>query len=263
MAGADTRQGVRVAASFATGRGEKTGEEATEEQVIVFYTVPADLFHDMSRGAAPHQPPPPPRMGEAEADPRQTRSEPGQGQDEGEEGVSDVLGDWWNRRLGYPVEICGQPVAVCERVSELALESSPEMIIWAFGGPGWARTWAVDSGTLEAYTRSALQRDGSVRRVEEEMEDLADEAEATAAAEEGAGAEAGGAGYSHKDGSEVQPFDGAAGSRSPGGINRTLPGLGYFGRRGRCWRGDGMSGTVSVDLVEEVRGIVRVDVELR
>lgn len=66
----------------------------------------------------------------------------------------------------YPIEFSGQPVATCSSLTELALDSAPEMAIWAFSAEGWARTWAVDAGSFEPHTRTAVQRDGSVRRID-------------------------------------------------------------------------------------------------
>lgn len=57
-AGADTRHVVRVAATFAAGVSDELpkGPQAADRQVVVFYTVPPDLFHDMSRSVALFQP---------------------------------------------------------------------------------------------------------------------------------------------------------------------------------------------------------------
>jgi hypothetical protein len=43
----------------------------------------------------------------------------------------------------------------------------------------------------------------------------------------------------------------------------TSPRVARYQRLMTSWEGDRMSGTVSVDLVEEVSGITRMDVELR
>lgn len=157
-----------------------------------------------------------------------------------------VFSEPFRTSAAYPIEISGQPVAACSRLSELALDSSPEMIVWAFSAEGWAKTWAVDTGGCEPYTKTSVQRDGSVRCKDYE----GDIAMAEAEEEE----ESWDAGFTY-----LQRYDGAAGNTP---TEAESPPPGYFARRRPRGR-ERMSGTVSVDLVEEVQGIVRLNVELR
>ncbi|KND89933.1 hypothetical protein TOPH_05384 [Tolypocladium ophioglossoides CBS 100239] len=239
-AGADTRHGVRVVATFSARGPARSSESKADEQVVVFYTVPPDLFHDMSRSAAIFQP-----LADQLDETGRRRVSPSWHLDETYRAI-DIFSEPFQNSAVYPIEISGQPVATCSNLTEIALDSCPEMIIWAFSAEGWAKIWALDSGSFEPYTRTAVQRDGSVRRVDNDGDvTMAD-------------------GDEDDDVPDVssvlyQPLDGAAG-HSP--RDTETPRGCYFDRR--CWRdGDRMSGTVSVDLVQELNGIVRLDVELR
>lgn len=239
-AGADTRHGVRVMATFSAAVPAGSSEAESDGQIVVFYTVPPDLFHDMSRSAAIFQP-----LVDQLDDTGRRRVSTSWLLDESYRAI-DIFSEPFQNSAVYPIEISGQPVATCNNLTEIALDSSPEMVIWAFSAEGWAKTWAVDSGCFEPYTRTAVQRDGSVRRVDNDG-DVA----MAGGDEDGDMPEASSVLY--------QPLDGAVGN-SP--RETETPRGCYFDRR--RWRdGDRMSGTVSVDLVQELNGIVRLDVELR
>lgn len=170
-AGADTRHGVRVVATFAArrrddgvaldGRGFSGASAATlgsgdsNQQLIVFYTVPPDIFHDIRR---------------IDAEVRSTGYRPpedrGFGRPEPRYGPVDLLSDPFGDDSHYPVEIHGQVVATCENPTEIALNSSPDLIIWAFAAEGWAKTWVLNTGRNEPFISSTAQRDGSVRQVD-------------------------------------------------------------------------------------------------
>lgn len=60
-AGSDTRHGVRVVATFAAvnpsdaeGGPRASDPLKTDSQIVVFYTIPADMFHGISRSGLPH-----------------------------------------------------------------------------------------------------------------------------------------------------------------------------------------------------------------
>ncbi|EQL03260.1 hypothetical protein G6O67_005480 [Ophiocordyceps sinensis] len=241
-AGADTRHGVRVVASFAArgARGPRgTAEQpATDRQVVVFYSVPPDLFHDTTLGAVVS----PPSAEQARATEASSAWQP-----DASYRAVDRFSEPFHNSTAYPIEIGGQPVATCGRLSELALDSSPEMIIWAFSAEGWAKTWAVGTGGLEPYTKTTVQRDGGVRRTDYDGDVAMTEGEDDGEARWDA------------DLVSLQRYDGAAGNTP---VETDSPPQGYFAR-GRPGGSERMSGTVRVDLVEEVRGIVRLDVELR
>ncbi|PNY23224.1 F-box domain-containing protein [Tolypocladium capitatum] len=239
-AGADTRHGVRVVATFSARGPVGAPEPEADEQLVVFYTVPPDLFHDMSRATAIFAPP-----ADQLDETGRRRVSASWHLDENYRAI-DIFSEPFQNSSVYPIEINGQPVATCNNLTEIALDSCPEMIIWAFSAEGWARTWAVDSGRFEPYTRTAVQRDGSVRRVDSDGDIAMADGE-----EDGDVPETSSVLY--------QPLDGAAGNSPREAETRR----GCYSDRKRWRDGDRMSGTVSVDLVQELNGIVRLDVELR
>ncbi|PHH87694.1 hypothetical protein CDD83_8526 [Cordyceps sp. RAO-2017] len=246
VAGADTRHRVRVAATFSARDAGETAETQSNRQIVVFYTLPPDLFHDMSPAAAvsPTLTDQAPKAGGRRGWSESWRA------DEGYRAI-DIFREPFHNSAAYPIEIAGQPLATCSRLTELALDSSPEMIVWAFSADGWAKTWALETtGNSEPHTRTAVQRDGSVRPVD---------GDGDVAMADGVGA---GEAWWDASYGRLQPYDGAAGNTPPETEPPSSSADGYFGRADGRTR-DRMSGTVSVDLVEEVNGIVRLDIELR
>lgn len=246
-AGADTRHGVRVAATFSVAAGadswcgkakESVGSMDEKKQIIVFYTVPADMFHDIARAEVA------PRTWN-ESGPFQTPNvtEPPLWSPDESYHAIDVFSDPFQSAAAYPLEICGQPVAICSNLVELSLDSSPEMIIWAFSAEGWARTWALDGG--ESTMRTVVQTDGSLRSVDADGDSVMVDAEEDA---------------QETNVVDLLPFDGAGAAGCSLRPNAPEDGARWLTVG---WDVDSMSGTVTVDLVEEVNGISRVDVELR
>ncbi|UKZ79844.1 hypothetical protein TrVFT333_007607 [Trichoderma virens FT-333] len=217
IAGSDTRHGVRVVATFAARpqnevialdeRGFSGASAATlngtdsNQQLIVFYTVPPDVFHDIRRI-------------DAEA-----------------------------RSPGY------RPL----KAAEIGLNSSPDLIIWAFAAGGWAKTWALDTGRNEPLIASAAQRDGSVRQV-----DIDDDVVTAGPAPQSESS-------SELSSLDFNLFDGAPISN----LDRELPVQEPYCRgkrwhvRGEIWDMQGDEGdALSIDLVEEMGSITRINVEL-
>ncbi|KAH7134228.1 hypothetical protein EDB81DRAFT_844817 [Dactylonectria macrodidyma] len=252
--GADTRHGVRVAAAFSVKGGDAMrlkSDEATsskaapqsghgsDEQIVVFYTIPPDMFHDISQGSIC-----PSKTG-AENEEVETMSEWADWRPEERYREIDIFGDPFQASAAaYPLEIQGQPVAICSNLVELALDSGPDMVLWAFSAEGWARTWTMHVGREEVFARTAVQHDGSVRHVDPDGDIVMAEVETSDT--------------SDIAGMTLPLLDGAAcrtrWTNTPRERYRRL----LTGKHG-----DRMSGTVSVDLVEEVSGITRMDVELR
>ncbi|PFH63421.1 hypothetical protein XA68_10010 [Ophiocordyceps unilateralis] len=170
----------------------------------------------------------------------------------------DFFGEPSEHSTDYPIEISGQAVAKCRRLTQLALNSSSDMVIWAFSADGWAMTWAVETGNSEPFVRTAVLRDGSVRRVDDDGDVVMDDGDRSE-----------GLFWHGSSAAPASALDGAAGnspvetesSSSSSSSPSPSPGSYFEPRAPR--RGERMSGTVSVDLVEEVSGIVRLDVELR
>lgn len=256
-AGADIRHGVRVVATFAARRREGEFEFSdigprslehgdSKKQLIVFYTVPPDIFYDLrhkdseARSTGYHSP------GLREAG----RSEP-------RYGPIDVFSDPFGENSVYPLEIDGHVMATCGNLTEIALNSSPDLIVWAFAAEGWAKTWVLDTGRREPIMRSAAQRDGSIRQVDADgdviMVDSLPLPESS----------------SEMSSLDFNLFDGAPISDTEGEpvTSKTTTVRRCHGKRhhvrGDIWEmQDHMDDTLSIDLVEEVGSITRLDVEL-
>ncbi|KAF4459481.1 cefP [Fusarium albosuccineum] len=176
-AGSDIGHGVRVVATFSVDSGDimqlDSNEVATshssdppkavdaDKQMIVFYTIPPDMFLDISRGRACHWP-----IRTTEDMETGGLSEWADWRPQGSYGDIDFLGDPFAEGTAYPLEIRGQPVAICSNLVELALDSGPDMVLWAFSAQGWARTWAMHAGREDAFNHIAVQHDGSLRHID-------------------------------------------------------------------------------------------------
>ncbi|CAM1511772.1 Fc.00g092850.m01.CDS01 [Cosmosporella sp. VM-42] len=266
-AGSDTRHGVRVAATFSVSGGDDPARfEADDEggpsnatppsnvccdkQIIVFYTIPPDMFHDISRvgfnSSTSRQP-----TIRAEEERGELASEWVNWRPEERYHGIDAFSDPFRDTTVYPLEIQGQSVAICCNLVELALDSGPDMILWALSAEGWARTWALHTGRGEVFSHTSVQRDGSLRHVDPDGNFVMAEVE-------------------NPDTSDINvislaPFDGTTSISTSTSTSSWWPSppVERYRRLLTGWEGDRMSGTVSVDLVEEVSGIARMDVELR
>ncbi|KAI9903753.1 hypothetical protein N3K66_000282 [Trichothecium roseum] len=165
------KHGVRVVATFALQKlpKSKASRGATRnpacQHVMVFYTIPPDMFHDISRVGILASA----SKGRPVEGPKEWSSEWLSWRDEGEYSGVDIFSDPFGVESAYPLRISGQVVATCTNLVEVALDSSPEMVIWAFSTDGWARSWAIKASTGEGnITRSVVQRDGSLRHVDDE-----------------------------------------------------------------------------------------------
>ncbi|QLI63791.1 uncharacterized protein G6M90_00g019420 [Metarhizium brunneum] len=190
-----------------------TTDTVFNKQLIVFFTVPPDLFHDPSYGSTMRHLNT--EIFSNERIRRQSSSEPWQA----EEGYGevDVFSDAFRDIPSYPLEIWGQTITTCDDLTEIALDSSPEML------NGGVRLVDHDGDSLTGYGESSSMM---------KTPDI---------------------------GGIVDPFDGTVGANF---VERRSA----FERAGwytRARGSDRMSGTASVDLVEGVNGIARLDVQLR
>ncbi|KAJ4854943.1 f-box-like domain-containing protein [Trichoderma breve] len=254
VAGSDTRHGVRVVATFAarpqldgvplderTFSSDTGATEDPNQQLIVFYTVPPDVFHDIRRAdaearSAGYRPPESRRVGHHEPT----------------YGHFNLVSDPFGQDLHYPVEVYGQVVATCGNLTEIALNSSPDLIIWAFAAEGWAKTWALNTGKNEPIINSTAHRDGSVRQYDPD----GDVVMAGPAPPE-TPSELSSLDFNLFDGSPISSSD-----REP-----TVLGPHSHGRRchmlGEIWdMQGGEADALRIDLVEEIGSITRVDIEL-
>lgn len=223
------------------GSGPQKAMDA-DKQMIVFYTIPPDLFLAMSRGRSRHRWTRTTEGIETEMD---GLSESMDWRTEGSYGDID-FGDPSSEATAYPLEIRGQAVAICSNLVELALDSGPDMVLWAFSAQGWARAWALHAGREDAFNHTVVQQDGSLRQVDREGDYTMAQVEQTSAA-------------SGVDGKGLDGVHGATGTTF--GWNQPCVERDRSLKSGE--QGDGMDGTVSVELVEEVNGIARIEVELR
>ena len=126
-------------------------------QVIMFYTIPPDVFHDKGAISA--------RIGRQETRSGEKSETLSRFRDEDYLATKSFAASHPGS-TAFPLEISGQPVATCNDLVELALDSCPEMIIWAFSAKGWARTWALNNGRMAKPTKTSIQRDGSIRHID-------------------------------------------------------------------------------------------------
>lgn len=258
--GSDVRHGVRIVATFAASPPDEgisldinsqhhpeLDPLVTDSQVVVFYSIPPDMFQEISRIGLPSHL-------------RNQRNPAGEWFSEWaswrlEEGYQEVgnVGDRFDDSSVFPLEVRGQMVATCQNLVEVAIDSSPDMVIWGFSAEGWAAAWAMNTGSDAPMTRSAVQIDGSIRYMDSEGDLVIGDADVpsspTLVME------------------DVPTLDGASTSQPSKSVYKSHRGRRAAGDdemiRAGWMAGDRMSGTVSVDLVEEVSGIARVDVELR
>ncbi|KAF4992610.1 hypothetical protein FDECE_13661 [Fusarium decemcellulare] len=262
-AGPDIGHGVRVVATFSVDSGDimqlDSNEVATshssdppravdaDKQMIVFYTIPPDMFLDISRRRACHWP-----IRTTEDMETGSLSEWAGWRPEGSYGDIDFLGDPFAEGTAYPLEIRGQPVAICSNLVELALDSGPDMVLWAFSAQGWARTWAMHAGREDAFNHIAVQHDGSLRQIDHDGDCVMAGTEVDPAAA-----------ASRVDARGNQVLNPSVTSNAGTSSGWVKPSVERYRRFVSELQGDGMGGTVSVDLVEEMNGVARMDVELR
>jgi hypothetical protein len=256
-AGADIRHGVRVVATFAARRREGEFEFSdigprslehgdSKQQLIVFYTVPPDIFYDLRRRDSETR-----STGHYSPEIREVgRSEP-------RYNPVDLFNDPFGENSVYPLEISGHVVATCGNLTEIALNSSPDLIIWAFAAEGWAKTWVLDTGKCDPVMRSATQRDGSVRQVDADGDVIMLDSMTSPDSS------------SEMSSLDFNLFDGALISDTEGEpvTAKTTTVRRCHGKRhrvrGDIWEmQDHMDDTLSIDLVEEVGSITRLDIEL-
>lgn len=259
-AGTDTRHGVRVVATFSISVRDDIHDKGTKgdlgahhvatqdtnygKQIIVFYTIPPDMFHDISCDS----------LGRGE---RKCQTDQEEAmiswiiwRPEENYHAIDICSDPFRDSAVYPLEIEGQPMAICSGLVELSLDSGPNMVLWAFSADGWARTWAMDTGIGDLLTQTAVQQNGGIRHVDDDGDIvMANVENPTSAVEVSA--------------SKPTRYDGGGSYNEDARLEMLRAPPERYRRMLTGWGRDRMSGTVSVDVVEEVSGIARMDVELR
>ncbi|CZR51121.1 uncharacterized protein PAC_00996 [Phialocephala subalpina] len=152
--GSDLSWGVRVVAGFGSG----------PEQSIWLFSVPKDVF-TANQGTQPGSSTP--------AWFSSTSSREAQNTDWIKWWPDDGLQEWLNHvqdpvpgilpRSIWPVKIRGQKIGTCTGLVDLAIDSGPQMAIWAFIKGGIATVWKLDDGKYDGVKGIWVQRDGTVR----------------------------------------------------------------------------------------------------
>lgn len=144
-AGTNTQDGIRVIATFAVPK--HIHEETENKQVVVFYSIPPDLFQsERLVETIFDQPSPPPILTTNEANEWAWLDDEGQRHD-----------------LLWPLEVDGKVIACCSNLTEIAIEASPDMIIWAFNADGVGQCWAMDSGRVDIPQKGIVQQGGGIQ----------------------------------------------------------------------------------------------------
>lgn len=239
-AGADITHGLRVVALFSIRTHvdrHTSGQNSMEdydEQLVVFYTVPPDVLHETEVNY----------NAEVAAGLHGPRDHPGERHTWGHWRTSnpyharDPYQTSFQDGPAYPLEIQGQAIASCDKIVELAMDASPDMVIWAFSADGWARTWALERGSRRPMTHVAVQEDGSLRHVDTDGDLVL------------------------TDAPDVEEDWVAEENDAPDFGFETMT-LQESEKLGTTWEGELVRGHMHIDLVEEVSGVARIDVELR
>lgn len=144
-AGTNTQDGIRVVATFSVPQDIRNKAENT--QVVVFYSVPPDLFQsERLVETIFDQPAQPPILTTNEANQWAWLDDEGQRHD-----------------LFWPLEVDGQVVASCSNLTEVGIDASPDMVIWAFSADGLGQCWAIDSGKAHTPKSGIVQPGGGIQ----------------------------------------------------------------------------------------------------
>jgi hypothetical protein len=91
----------------------------------------------------------------------------------------DGLQEWLNHsqnpvpgvlpRSVWPVKIKGQEIGKLPGLVDLAIDSGPNMTVWAFSSEGVAKVWQLDDGKFDgSVTEKLIARDGTIRELDGE-----------------------------------------------------------------------------------------------
>jgi hypothetical protein len=153
-AGAELSMGVRIAAAYASG----------EEVYIWLFSVPRDVFEDSQADYLTDRP----LFGEGKLSAggewmhwwHNDGPQDWSNQSPGSSTATSSKESLW------PVQVRGQEIGRCKSVVDLAVDSGPDLAIWVFGREGLASVWALKH-PIE-ISRSTVVRDGTVRTVDDE-----------------------------------------------------------------------------------------------
>lgn len=163
-AGSDLSHGVRVCAAFGT----------ESEQSIWLFSVPTDVF----------------RVSQVQKASSTTASWLNAASSSGDSAAAkpeDEWMKWWPDdglqqwlsggnppdpvpgilpKSVWPVKIRGQKIGTCKGLVDLAIDSGPHVTVWALSKSGIATVWKLDDGQTQAIQRVMVVRDGTIRNIE-------------------------------------------------------------------------------------------------
>ncbi|KAF4451816.1 hypothetical protein F53441_5291 [Fusarium austroafricanum] len=213
----------------------------TDEQMIVFYMIPPDVFTVISRTRCRQHSMNVTQHGEEGNSLDKTNLRP-----KGSCNDIDSRDDRFAEVTACPVEIRGQSVAICRNLVDLALDLGPDMILWVFSTQGWAQAWALRPGR-EDVPRTVVQADGSLRQVDSKGDYIMTEVDEAVAA---------------PDVSFKSLTNAEMALKMKTDTTTLIPPAEQFHRFATRIPGEASRRRVSVKLMDELNGIAWVDVEL-
>jgi len=153
-AGADLSYGVRIVAAFGNGT----------EQAIWLFSVPTDIFAINQGGHSPLSASSYLRSRSGQENPSSEWINwwPDDGLQEWLQSARDPVAGILPRSV-WPVKIRGQQIGTCRGLVDLTIDSGPGMTVWAFNKNGIATVWKIDNGKNESIQRRWVMRDGTIR----------------------------------------------------------------------------------------------------
>lgn len=155
-AGRDLRFGVRVVAAYQI--------EDSNTHDIWLFSIPSDIFRDSQA----EQGIPVRRSGSVAGEWRDwlTNSESTEECWRGPESSCAHHGPPYRN---WPIQVGGQEIGRCVGLVDLAIHSGPEMTVWALTSDGAALVWQVDDGNpYHRLRRRVVTRDGTIREMDED-----------------------------------------------------------------------------------------------
>lgn len=76
---------------------------------------------------------------------------------------SEIAVSGYYPRLDWPLKIRGQEIGRCSGLVDIAIDSGPNMTIWAFSKEGFAKVWKIDDGKGVSMQDLLVVKDGTIR----------------------------------------------------------------------------------------------------
>jgi hypothetical protein len=215
----------------------------TDKQMVVLYTIPHDLLAVISEGQCRQ------RCMIATQDKKEDKQlDSMYGRPKGNCNNIEFPDHPFAEETEYPLEIRGQPVAICRNLVELAINSGPDMVLWAFSAQGWARAWALRAGCEDTPHCTVVQADGSLRQVDSKGDYIMTEVDQTISELE----------------VTLEPLSSleTAIERNAGSTAQIPPAVESYYELSTRIPGEGSKRIISLELTDVLNRITRVSVEL-